>query len=50
MSGLNKQHTVEISELQKCLQAKGFFFFLFFLEVLTHRSPLPPVFMLSAFN
>lgn len=53
MSGLNKQHTVEISELQKCLQAKDFFFysfFFFFLEVLTHRSPLLPVFMLSAFN
>lgn len=40
MSGLNKQHTVEISELQKCLQAKGFCFFSFFFG--GSHSPFSP--------
>lgn len=54
MQGLNKRHTVQMSMLQKCLQAEEvfylFFLFCFFLEVLTPHFPLLPVFMLSAFN
>lgn len=49
MDGLNKQHTVEISELHKSLQAEGLFFFFFGWFSLT-VFPLLPVFMLSAFN